>query len=62
MQVELNEQERQELVKMLRAAHGELNAEVHHAMAFDTRDNLREERALVDRLLQKLSAANPVAA
>src|ERR1043166_6936505 len=32
MQLELNEQERAELVSLLTAAHGEVSSEIHHAM------------------------------
>ena len=56
MQLELNEQEREELVSLLTAAHGEVNTEIHHAMAHETRESYRQRRALLEDLLNRLGS------
>jgi uncharacterized membrane protein len=56
MQLELNEEERQELVELLRDAHAELNPEIAHAMDTGYREQLRQRRALLEGLLKRLGA------
>ena len=56
MQLELDEQERQELIKLLTSAHGEASSGIHHAMDHDTRESLRQQRALLENLLNRLGA------
>ena len=56
MQLELNEQEQEQVVDLLKAAHDELASEIHHAMDHDTRENLRQRRTLLEGLLKRLAA------
>ncbi len=56
MQLELNEQERDELVRLLTAACAELSSEIHHAMDHATRDSFRQNQALLRGLLDRLGA------
>jgi hypothetical protein len=56
MQLELNEQERAELVSLLTAAHSEVGSEIHHAMDHETRESYRQRRALIEALLNRLGA------
>jgi hypothetical protein len=61
MMLELNDRERELLVRLLAEARGEIGAEIHHAMDYKTRDSLREEREMLERLLQRLGATAPSA-
>ena len=54
MQLELNEQQRVELIDLLQIAHAEINSEIHHAMDHDYREKLRARRLLVEDMLGKL--------
>jgi hypothetical protein len=56
MQLELNEQERAELVSLLTEAHGEVSSEIHHAMDHETRESYRQRRTLLEDLLKRLGA------
>ena len=56
MQIELSEVEREELVELVRTAHAEVNPEIHHSMNREYRDTLRDRRALLEGLLQRLGA------
>ena len=55
MQLELNERERSELVELVRSAHADLGAEIHHAEV-SYRDSLRQRRVLLEDLLKRLGA------
>ena len=57
MQLELSEEERQELVELLRTTHADLNPEIAHTMNADFRERLRQRRALLEGLLKRLGAA-----
>jgi hypothetical protein len=59
MMLELNERERDLLVRLLQADRDETGTEIHHAMDYKTRDSLREERQMLDRLLQRLGVPLP---
>jgi hypothetical protein len=56
MQLELNDQEREELIRVLSAAQGETSSEIHHAMDHETRELYRQRRAVLDSLLTRLGA------
>jgi hypothetical protein len=56
MQLELNETERQELIRLLTSTHGELSSEIHHTTSRDFREDLRQTRDLVKGLLDRLGA------
>ncbi len=56
MMLELNERERDLLVRLLRADRAETSSEIHHAMDYQTRADLREERDVMMHLLEKLGA------
>ena len=56
MQLELNEAERQELIRLLTSTHSELSSEIHHTTSRDFRENLRQTRDLVKGLLDRLGA------
>lgn len=56
MQLELNEQERQELVKLVTTAQSDTSSEIHHAMDHETREMFRQRRILLDNLLKRLGA------
>ncbi|MCG3149356.1 MAG: hypothetical protein PCFJNLEI_02816 [Verrucomicrobiae bacterium] len=58
--LELNDRERDLLIRLLETARGETGTEIHHARDYKTRDSLREEREVVMRLLEQLSATTPV--
>jgi len=57
MQLELNEQERQELLDLLHAAKAETQAEIHHAMDHQFRERLRARREVLDGLAKRLGGA-----
>ncbi len=59
--LEINDRERDLLVRLLEEARGETSTEIHHAMDYKTRDSLREEREMLERLLQRLGATAPSA-
>jgi dihydrodipicolinate synthase/N-acetylneuraminate lyase len=54
MQLELTEQERQELLELVRNAYAELNPEIAHSMDTRYRETLRQRRALYEALLKRL--------
>jgi len=54
MILELTEQERDALVRLLTSARTETCAGIHHAMDHETRETLRAERAVVEQLLDRL--------
>jgi hypothetical protein len=56
MTIEVNSEEREQLVRLLKAAHSETSSEIHHAMDHDTRDAFRKQRALLEGLLKRLGA------
>ncbi len=56
MQLELNELEREEVVKLLKIAHGDAASELHHAMDHETRELYRQRRAMLEKLLKRLNA------
>jgi hypothetical protein len=56
MQLELNEQEQEELIRLVTAAHGDTSSEIHHAMDHETREMFRQRRAMLDNLLKRLGA------
>jgi hypothetical protein len=55
MQLELTEQERSALVDLVKAAHSDIGAEIHHAEV-SYRETLRRQRALLEDLLKRLGA------
>lgn len=57
MQLELSEQEREELLELVRTAHADLNPEIAHAMDTNFRDKLRQRRALLEGLLKRLGGS-----
>jgi hypothetical protein len=60
MQLELNEQEREELVKLVTSAHGDTSSEIHHAMDHETREMFRQRRTMLDNLLKRLGARSEI--
>lgn len=56
MQLELSEQEREELIRLVTAAQGDTSSEIHHAMDHETREMYRQRRAMLDNLLKRLGA------
>ena len=54
MQLEVNDKERQELADLVKAAHTDLGAEIHHAKENDCRETLRQRRAMFEGLLKRL--------
>ena len=62
MMLEINDQERDLLLRLLEAARGDTSSEIHHAMDYKTRDSLREERERLMQLLDKLGATAHVTA
>ena len=56
MQVELTEREREELLMLVKNAQTELNSEIHHSFYHETKDALRERRALLEALAKRLEA------
>lgn len=57
MHLELTEQERFELLDLIKIAQGETAAEIHHAMDHDFREQLRHRRDLLDGLIKRLSSS-----
>jgi len=55
MQLELNEQEREEVVKLLKMAHGDSASELHHAMDHETRELYRQRRVMLENILKRLN-------
>ena len=62
MQLELTEQEFQELTDLVRAAHGDLGSEIHHARDNQYRETLRARRLVLEGLLKRLDAEMKIAA
>jgi hypothetical protein len=62
MQLELNDQEREELANLIKAAHSDLGAEIHHARDNDYRKNLRDRRLVLEGLLKQLGVQQKMAA
>ncbi len=62
MQLELTERERQELAHLVKAAHADLGAEIHHADDRRYRETLRERRAVFEDLLKRFGADMKIAA
>ena len=56
MTLELSEQERDALVRLLTSARSETCAGIHHAMDHETRESLRAERTVLEQLLSRLGA------
>jgi hypothetical protein len=54
MQVDLSDEERVELVEMIRNAHANINPEFHHTKEPAYREDLKKRQALLERLLHKL--------
>ena len=57
MMIDLTKEERDVLVRLVTAAHGETSSEIHHAMDHETRETFRKQRALLEGLLNRLGAA-----
>ena len=55
MMLELTEQEREVLVRLLTSARTETAAGIHHAMDHETRESLRAERLVLEQLLDRLN-------
>ena len=62
MQLELTEQECQELTNLVRAAHGDLSSEIHHARDNQYREMLRTRRLVLEGLLKRLDVEMKMAA
>jgi hypothetical protein len=56
MQLELNEREQGELIDLLKVAIGEIGSEIHHAMDHETREQYRQQRLVLEGLLNRLAA------
>jgi hypothetical protein len=54
MRIELNDQERDELVALVRAEHADLNPEIARAMDNEFREQLHKRRDVLQGLLAKL--------
>jgi hypothetical protein len=54
MQLELSETERRELVELVKAAHSDINPEIHHARDMQFREDLRKRRGVLGDLLKRL--------
>ena len=54
MQLELSEEERQELVEIIRNEHANINPEFHHTKEIAFREQLKKRQALLEGLLHRL--------
>lgn len=54
MQLDLSEEERQELVEMVRNEHANINPEFHHTKELAYRERLKQRQALLEGLLRRL--------
>ncbi|HUI07157.1 MAG TPA: hypothetical protein VL486_09140 [Verrucomicrobiae bacterium] len=54
MQLDLTEEERQELVEMVRNEHANINPEFHHTKEPAYREELKKRQALLEGLLSRL--------
>ena len=59
MQLELSERELEELVGLVKTAHNDLATEIHHARVTPFREDLRQRRAVLEGLLQRLETKLP---
>jgi len=55
MQIEISEQEQAELVALLKTAVGDVSSGIHHAMDHETREQYRQQRAVLEGLLNRLA-------
>ena len=62
MQLVLTEQEFQELTDLVRAAHSDMGAEIHHVRDNQYRETLRTRRLVLEGLLKRLDAELKMAA
>jgi len=54
MQLDLSEEERQELVEIIRNEHANINPEFHHTKEIAFREQLKKRQALLEGLLRRL--------
>jgi hypothetical protein len=54
MQLDLSEEERQELVEIIRNEHANINPEFHHTKEQGYRETLKKRQALLEGLLLRL--------
>ena len=57
MQLDLTEEERSELVEMIRNAHANINPEFHHTKEAAFREELKKRQALLEGLLRRLGGS-----
>ncbi len=62
MHIELTDAERDELIRLVRERHAELNPELARAMDTNYRERVREHRRLLESLLNRLGAETKMAA
>ena len=56
MRLDLSEDERQELVGLVREAYKDINPEIHHATNLEYRENLKRRKVALQALLERLEA------
>ena len=59
MPIELSEQERLELVQVVKERRGELSEEIHHATVSTYQDKLKARKVLLEQILGKLDQEWP---
>jgi len=57
MQLDLSEEERQELVEMVRNEHANINPEFHHTKEPSYREKLKKRQAVLEGLLRRLDGS-----
>jgi hypothetical protein len=56
MKLDLSEQERRQLIELVRNARADINPEIHHTMGAEYREQLRQRRTSLEGLLKRLGA------
>ena len=57
MKVEIKEEEKNNIIEMLKKAIEEISVEIHHCRTNDFKDYLKEQSTKVESLLEKIKAA-----
>jgi hypothetical protein len=57
MQLDLTEEERQELIEIIRNEHANINPEFHHTKEHSYRETLKKRQALLEGLLRRLGGS-----
>ncbi len=56
MKLDHSEQDRRQLIELVQNARADINPEIHHTMGAEYREQLRQQRALLEGLLTRLGA------